>query len=123
MSILTSFSRKKIGDLAEKTAKSHLKQHGLKHLASNYSCRFGEIDLIMQDGETIVFVEVRCRQENALVSAAASITPQKIAKIQKTAQHYLLQFSEMPNCRFDVIAMTHNSSNLGYTIEWIKAAF
>lgn len=123
MSFFNKKNRQALGTQAEKLAGRYLKQHGLKLLRSNYHCRFGEIDLIMSDGDTIVFVEVRCRQENAWVSAVESINAGKIAKIQKTAQFYLMSFDIMPNCRFDVIAVTHNSSKIGYTIDWIKGAF
>ncbi|MPV85947.1 YraN family protein [Ostreibacterium oceani] len=107
----------------EKIAKQFLKKQGLKGVCENYHSRFGEIDLIMQDGNTLVFVEVKSRQINAQVSAVESISAQKIQKIIKTAEHYLLQLSEIPDCRFDVIAVTHNHQLSDYTIEWIKAAF
>lgn len=123
MSFLNKQNRQAVGMQAEKLAEHYLQQHGLKLLRRNYHSRFGEIDLIMSDKDTIVFVEVRCRQENAWVSAVESINAGKIAKIQKTAQFYLMAFDVMPNCRFDVIAVTHNSSKIGYTIDWIKSAF
>lgn len=115
--------RQHIGKMAEKTALNYLKQHGLVLVEKNFHSRFGEIDLIMRDGDTWVFIEVRCRAKNALVTASASITPQKIRKIRKTAQYYSRQFKEMPNCRFDVMAMTHDFAHSGYTIDWIKNAF
>ncbi len=115
--------RHRIGQNAEKVACRYLKNNGLKLLAKNYHSRFGEIDLIMQDDETLVFVEVRCRQANAQVSAAESVNFAKIQKIRKTAEHYLLGFEEMPNCRFDVIAMIHNGQDSDYNIDWIKDAF
>lgn len=123
MSLFKSLTRQATGKQAEKLAQHYLKQRGLKVVDSNYHCRFGEIDLIMTDGDTLVFVEVRCRQANARVSAIESITASKMAKIHKTATWYLSQFDILPNCRFDVIAVTHNSSKIGYTIEWIKSAF
>ncbi len=112
-----------IGVLAEKAALNFLKQQGLLYKQSNYHCRFGEIDLIMYDNNTLVFVEVRCRAENAQVSAAETITPAKIRKIQKTAQFFLMNYNEVPDCRFDVMAMTHNNGKIGYNINWIKGAF
>ena len=60
------------GALAEQLAAQYLQQHGLKLLQSNYSCRFGEIDLILQDGDTHVFTEVRLRSGAAFGGAAAS---------------------------------------------------
>lgn len=119
-----SRNRRADGMLAEKQAQLYLHQQGMKTLTSNYHCRFGEIDLIMQDATgTIVFVEVRSRKVNARVSALESITTAKMAKIRKTAEHYLIRYKKMPDCRFDVIAMTQKKDNSGYTIDWIENAF
>ncbi len=113
--------RHRIGQNAEKIACQYLQDNGLKLLKKNFHSRFGEIDLIMQDGNTLVFIEVRCRRNNAQVSAAESVSFAKIQKIRKTAEYYLLQLEEVPNCRFDVIAMIHNGNN--YHIDWIQNAF
>lgn len=123
MSWFKKSNSKNIGQQAEKAALRYLQQQGLTLLEQNYRSRFGEIDLIMQDKTTLVFVEVRCRQAAAEVSALESIDANKIIKIEKTALWYLKHFEEVPDCRFDVIAMTHHTEKIGYTIEWIKAAF
>ncbi len=112
-----------VGENAEKSAYLYLKQAGLKLLEKNFHSRFGEIDLIMHDGDTLVFIEVRCRKLNAQVSAEESITATKIRKIRKTAEYYLQKFDRLPACRFDVIAMIHNDKDCDYNIEWIKDAF
>lgn len=110
----------KPGALAEQLAAHYLQQHGLKLIHANYRCRFGEIDLVMQEGDTHVFVEVRLRRSAAFGGAAASIDARKQAKLVKTAQHYLSTFQRIPPCRFDAILMqTSNIDN----IEWIKNAF
>lgn len=110
----------KPGALAEQLAAQYLQQQGLKLLQTNYSCRFGEIDLILQDGNTRVFVEVRLRSSAAFGGAAASIDARKQAKLVRTAQHYLSGFRQLPPCRFDAILMQSiDTSN----IEWIKNAF
>ncbi len=116
-------TRHRIGEQAEKSACRYLQQQGLKLLKKNFHSRFGEIDLIMQDDDTVVFVEVRCRQANAQVNSLESVTASKIEKIRKTATYYLLQFEQLPCCRFDVIAMIHNGDNSDYNIDWIKNAF
>ena len=114
------------GIAAEQLAATFLMQHGLKLITQNYHCRFGEIDLVMQDGKTLVFVEVKLRSSNQFGGAAASITPQKQKKMILTAQHYLQtqKLGDVP-CRFDVILM--QSANLAATdlkhIEWIRNAF
>ena len=110
----------KTGVLAEQLAAKYLQQHGLKLLQTNYRCRFGEIDLILQEGEVHVFVEVRLRSSTAFGGAAASIDTRKQAKLVHTAQHYLSQFKRIPPCRFDAILMQAADSN---SIEWIKNAF
>lgn len=114
------------GIAAEQLAATFLAEKGLKLLAKNYHCRFGEIDLVMQDGKTLVFVEVKLRTSNQFGGAAASITPQKQQKMILTAQHYL-QTQKMGDvaCRFDAILM--QSAHLTATdlqhIEWIRNAF
>jgi putative endonuclease len=95
-----------------------LQQHGLKLIARNYRCRFGEIDLLMQDGETLVFVEVRMRSSTDFGGAAASIDARKQAKLIRTAQHYLATLARVPPCRFDAV-LSGSSDNL----EWVKNAF
>ena len=104
---------------AEKLAATFLMQHGLKLVTQNYHCRFGEIDLIMHDAKTLVFVEVRLRTNSQFGSAGASITLQKQRKLISTAQHYLQQYGDSP-CRFDAILM--DKTDLQH-IEWIRNAF
>jgi putative endonuclease len=104
---------------AEKLAATFLMNHGLKLVAQNYHCRFGEIDLIMKDAKTLVFVEVRLRSNSQYGNAVSSITPQKQNKLILTAQHYLQLHGESA-CRFDAILMSR--ANL-QNIEWIRNAF
>ena len=108
---------------AEKLAVTFLANHGLKLLEQNYHCRFGEIDLVMMDVKTLVFVEVKLRSSNHFGGAAVSITPQKQQKLILTAQHYLQQHVKNQSqiaCRFDAILMTKADLN---SIEWIRNAF
>lgn len=110
----------KSGALAEQLAAQYLQQQGLKLLQTNYSCRYGEIDLILQDGDIHVFAEVRLRSSTAFGGAAASIDARKQAKLLRTAQHYLTRFKNIPPCRFDAVLMQTTDIN---KIEWIKNAF
>ncbi len=108
---------------AEKLAATFLANHGLKLVTQNYHCRFGEIDLIMTDAKTLVFIEVKLRSSSQFGGAAASITPQKQQKMILTAQYYLQQHVKNQNqiaCRFDAILM--NKADLN-SIEWIRNAF
>ena len=108
------------GSDAEQIAASYLQCQHLVLVAQNYRCRFGEIDLIMRDGATLVFIEVRMRSHEMFGGAAASITPVKQAKLLRTARHYLSGLNNEPPCRFDALLL---SGAKGQEIEWIKNAF
>lgn len=108
------------GSDAEQIAVSYLQNQRLILVAKNYRCRFGEIDLIMRDGTTLVFVEVRMRANEFFGGAAASITPLKQAKLLRTARHYLSELNSEPPCRFDALLLAGAN---GEKIEWIKNAF
>lgn len=116
---LMSSTKNKGSDAEQRTA-IFLQQQNLVLLVRNYRCRFGEIDLIMRDGDTVVFVEVRMRTNLYYGGAAASITPTKQHKLVCTAQHYLAKYEVDSPCRFDAILI---SSNKNSEIEWIKNAF
>jgi putative endonuclease len=108
------------GIAAERIAATFLQSHGLKFLETNYSCRFGEIDLILSDGDTLVFAEVRLRTSDNFGGAAASITAKKREKLLKTARHYLASSKKIPRCRFDVILLSGMNEQ---EIQWVKNAF
>jgi len=107
------------GLAAEKLAAQFLQKSGLRLLESNFRSRFGEIDLILQDGDVIVFTEVRLRSNANFGGAAASITSTKQAKIMRTAEAYLQQHHSRAPCRFDVLLL----DSLAGTPQWIKNAF
>jgi putative endonuclease len=98
----------------ERAALLHLRRHGLRPVEENFRCKGGEIDLIMRDGDTLVFVEVRQRGAASHGGAAASITPAKIRRLVRAAQFYLLRFPVTPPCRFDVVAID------GDRLEWLQ---
>ncbi len=106
------------GQDAEDQAAIFLSQQKLKLITRNYRCRFGEIDLIMQDGDTLVFVEVRMRNSNYYGGAAASITINKQARLIQTAKHYISRQNHDVPCRFDAVLISGNRE-----IEWIRSAF
>jgi len=105
--------RQQIGRDAEQRALNYLKQKGLKLISRNYHCRFGEIDLIMQDGGQLVFIEVRSRRHTHWGGAGLSVDFRKQKKLIKTASYFLSQqkSSNLPVCRFDVIAFEANREN------------
>lgn len=108
-----------LGKSKEQEAKRFLQQQGLKFVEQNFHCKYGEIDLIFTEPQTqmLVFVEVRYRKNDHFGGAAASITPQKQAKIKKSALFYLTQRRIEPQFRFDVIAFNGDDKN------WIQSAF
>jgi len=110
------------GAKAEERARIYLEQQGLRLIERNYRCRQGEIDLIMQDGGTLAFVEVRYRKSVGFGSPAESVTPSKQRRIITTANHYLQSKHErkMPPCRFDMLAIVGKEQQ---NINWIKDAF
>lgn len=111
------------GQYGEKIASHYLKTQGLHILAKNIKTRRGEIDIIAQDGDTIVFVEVRLRSSKSWVNAGTSITPAKQKKWKTAATEYLLRhYKQPPNCRFDAILITTYPDEKEH-IEWIKGIF
>ena len=108
------------GAQAEQWAVQYLQQHGLKLVAQNYRSRFGEIDLIMQDGTSLVFVEVRLRRNANFGGAAASIDANKQQRIIRTAHQYLARLARTPPCRFDALLLDDMK---GENVQWLKNAF
>jgi len=112
------------GQIAERCARNFLEGYGLKHLASNFRCRVGELDLVMLHGEVLVFVEVRQRRPSRFANAAQSIDARKQRKLTMTAQLFLQRHPHLRDrpCRFDVIAYDDRPEH-GRPPTWLKAAF
>lgn len=93
------------GAVFEQRACAELQRAGLKLLARNYTTRYGELDLVMMDRDTVVFVEVRHRLNSSRGDAAASVNAGKQVKLIKTAELWLAAHSQYANraCRFDVV--------------------
>jgi putative endonuclease len=111
------------GDWAEELACQWLMEQGLVLRDRNFRTRYGEIDLIMQSGDCLIFVEVRYRKTVKFGSAEESITSKKCQKLTAAAQGYLLANSYESNTpiRFDAVALSPSSdSYLGCTINWIQ---
>jgi len=111
------------GQDAENCACTYLEQQGLHLLTRNYRSRPGEIDLIMQDRDSLVFVEVRYRHRQDFGSGAESVDHRKQLKLIACAQHYVQAHPKIADqpCRFDVISI--GNSGAGEQIQWIKNAF
>ena len=109
------------GQRAETLALEYLLEQGLKLKERNYRCRMGEVDLILQDGNGIVFVEVRYRASDRYGSALESVDTRKQARIVAAASHYLTAKRIDRPARFDVVAVSPQGGQLA--LQWVKDAF
>lgn len=107
------------GLAAEQAAANFLQQQGLTLVVQNYSCRFGEIDLILREGNTLVFVEVRLRSNQQFTSAAYSINHHKQQRLIRAAQHYLQVHDITAPCRFDAVLFDNTRYQ---SPDWIRNA-
>jgi putative endonuclease len=102
------------GAAAEDAALAYLARHGLSLVERNFRCRGGELDLVMREAATLVFIEVRQRSHPGYGGAAASIGAAKRARLVIAAQTYLQRYRAPPACRFDVVAID------GAAVSWLK---
>ncbi|MGE0874945.1 MAG: YraN family protein [Burkholderiales bacterium] len=107
------------GARAEEACAALLRRAGLRILARNWRCRHGEIDLVAEDGDTLVFAEVRLRTASRFGGAAESITASKRARLLAAAGLYASRRRERP-CRFDVLLLDSLDPP---RIEWVRNAF
>ncbi len=98
-----------IGATGEQVCAAYYKENGFQVVAANYRSRFGEVDLIVENAETLVFVEVKTRKPGSMVSGLESVTPSKQQKLRKTAELYLQAHPVDKQLRFDVVEMLHAS--------------
>jgi putative endonuclease len=116
-------ARRKAGTLWEKIAEDFLGARGLRLIQRNFSCRFGEIDLVMEDGDTVVFIEVKYRGSRSHGSGANAVDIHKQQRISRTAAFYLAVNPARAEqfCRFDVVSIDPSTDE--QEINWIKNAF
>lgn len=114
-------ARAQRGTAVEAAALAHLRQAGLRPLANNARYRGGELDLVMRDGDTVVFVEVRYRATAAFGGGAASVDLRKRRKLVLAAQLFLQSHPALANqpCRFDVVDAWGEPPQLN----WLRDAF
>ena len=110
--------RRATGTRQEARARRHLEAQGLKLVAANVACRQGEVDLVMRDGGTLVFVEVRYRAGTGYGGAAASVDRRKQRRLVAAAGYYLSRHPTDLPCRFDVVAIGADDR-----VQWIRHAF
>ncbi|HVF63780.1 MAG TPA: YraN family protein [Casimicrobiaceae bacterium] len=109
-------STQRAGAIAEARAAAFLEAQGLAIVARNVRSRFGEIDIVARDGDTLVFVEVRMRRDARFGGASASITAAKRDRIRAAASAYLAKLPRLPACRIDAVLLEDGTA----TIEWLR---
>lgn len=115
--------RRAHGAAGERAAERALMAAGLTPLARNAGYRLGELDLVMRDGDTVVFVEVRHRRSDAFGDAAGSVDRHKMRKLVRAAQLFLARHPALAQapCRFDVVGLDGEAAQP--TLHWIRNAF
>ena len=113
------------GDWGEAQVAEYLRDRGYRVLVSKYSCRFGEIDLIARDGETLCFIEVKLRSNLRYGLPREYVTVGKQTRLRTTAEYYLSTHDPDAYCRFDVAEVyTDKARTPEHTrIEYIENAF
>ncbi len=115
--------RRDTGILGERLARDFLGKNGYHILESNYRCQEGEVDIIAQHGDTLVFVEVRTKKSQQFGSPEESITPAKMERLRKVAAHYGQAHENLPDSwRIDVVAIELNRKGRVSRIELIENA-
>jgi putative endonuclease len=118
-----TLDRRARGAAVEAAALAYLQDRGLRLLARNAASKVGEIDLVLRDGATVVFVEVRYRAHVGYGGGAASVDAGKRRKLVRAAQVFLMRnptLSQSP-CRFDVVDASGDPD--APDLRWIRAAF
>lgn len=116
-------SRRALGAAWEAIALATLRRHGLRELARNVNYRFGELDLVMRDGDTVAFVEVRYRSPGRFGDGALSVDRHKQRRIARAAAAWLVANPRLARapCRFDVVSLAGTAECP--EVEWIRNAF
>jgi putative endonuclease len=119
--VRTSTAGQRRGADTEAAARRLLERAGLQLLAANVHCGGGELDLVMRDGQTVVFVEVRYRRDSRHGGAVGSVDRAKRHRLLQAAQGFLARHPPLANapCRFDVIAAEGEPVQL----QWLRDAF
>lgn len=112
----------RLGKTGEEIARRFLKDRGYRLVKTNYRSRLGEIDIVCEDGETVVFVEVKYRTSERFGTPAAAVTPVKQERLRRLAEEFLIAHNlESRPVRFDVLGIV--STARGVEIEHLLGAF
>ncbi len=118
--------RHHLGRVGERLALEHLERLGYRVVAQNYRTRFGEIDLVVCDAQTIVFVEVKARRAEAAAGAMESVPPSKQRQVRSMAAAWLVETTDRPrsrDLRFDVIGVTVDRDSRLVRLDHLEGAF
>lgn len=120
---MSATDRRSLGSAVETAARDHLIDAGLHPLAANANYRLGELDLVMLDGDTLVFIEVRYRRDDRFGGGAASVDFRKQRKLVRAAQLFLQRHPHYANepCRFDVVEAEGDAA--APHLNWLRDAF
>ena len=113
-------SNTEIGRTGEKLAAEFLAKQGIEIIERNYHTKFGEIDLIGFDKSTIIFIEVKLRNNDNFGTPVEAVTQTKLKRIYKSALLYISENESNYDYRFDVIAISKDNINRCYHLEWFK---
>ena len=116
----------KVGENGEKRVAEFLRKNGFSVVKRNYQCRYGEIDIIAENKQYILFVEVKTRKENALISGIEAVNSHKQQRIVLAAQDYITKTLCEKQPRFDVAEVTvteKTDGSMGFNLKYIKNAF
>lgn len=115
--------RRAVGAYGERVAARHLRDQGLVILEQNWRCRDGEVDLVLRDGDDIVFCEVKTRRTEAFGTPAEAIGPRKVRKLRRLARIWLDEHAVHPRgIRFDVVEVLPQQRG-ATRVAHIRAAF
>jgi putative endonuclease len=117
--LLSRVGRRADGDAHESIALAFLERNGLSLVTRNWQCKQGEIDLVMRDAATLIFVEVRKRQSAEFGGAAASIDSSKSKRVERAVNAYLGALPARPDFRIDAVVFDGGNR----TPQWVKNVF
>ncbi len=115
-----------IGKMGEDAAVNFLQKKGMQIIERNYSSRCGEIDIIAKEGQYVIFIEVKTRKFNSMVSPIESVDERKQKRILKTAMLYLQEKGKLYQTRFDIVEVIYKKDgcrNVIISINHLKNAF
>ncbi len=116
----------RVGEAGERKVASFLRKKGYSIVKRNYHCRYGEVDIIAESDELILFVEVKTRKQNSLISGAEAVDAFKQRRIMLTANDYIVKTECEKQPRFDVAEVTvfeREDKSLGYKLKYIENAW